>query len=75
VDAQAMRFAHLLGGLLLTAAAVALYVWPEVQVGRTLLLWVALFKTAGAAGLCVATQFFHCLLTGGSCCGSLRRRH
>ena len=73
VDPQAMRFAHLLAGLLLALSAGLLYFAPQMPDGRVLLLWIAAFKTVGALGFCSVTQFFHCVLSGSMCCGIGRK--
>lgn len=62
-----MRFAHALGALV-GGCALALILGKTPELGWTLLLWFAVFKTAGAMGFCLVSRMFTYAVQRGDCC-------
>jgi hypothetical protein len=64
---SSMRFAHILGALA-GACALALILGKTPELGWTLLLWFAAFKTAGAMGFCLISRLYTVAVQRGDCC-------
>ena len=72
LDVNAMRFAHILGTVLVSIPAI-LIATGLPHAGWAFLFFVAIAKTAGALGFCGASKLYACATSGGSCCSFLRR--
>jgi hypothetical protein len=71
LDERAMRFAHLVGALMVSASWLLLIVRPRS--GYVCLALVAVAKTAGALGFCSALRFYGCM-NSDTCCRWADRR-
>lgn len=65
--AASMRFAHTLG-VLVGGCSLALILGKAPELGWTVLLWFAAFKTAGAMGFCLVSRLYTVAIQRGDCC-------
>jgi hypothetical protein len=71
LDVNAMRFAHILGTVLV-GLPVALLHAGQPRMAWSILFFVAIAKTAGAMGFCAASKLYACANGGGACCRFMR---
>lgn len=72
LDANGMRFAHILGSVFSGACVLVLYLVDE-RVGWGLTFLLCILKTVSAVGLCPAYKLYGCM-TSGTCCSFLRKK-
>lgn len=69
LDENSMRFAHLLGSILLLISLLFLYFINE-KIGYIILFFICIVKTLGAFGMCTASKLYDCL-NSDTCCSFL----
>lgn len=76
LDEHAMRFAHILGTVLIAVGLLLLYLGNEnprlMSAGWGWLFVVAIAKTVGALGFCAASKLYTCVGSSGSCCAFIK---
>jgi hypothetical protein len=74
LDRNGMRFAHTVATLFI-GVPFCVTIWGSSRAAEAawrFLLFVALFKTAGAMGYCAVSRLYTCALGNGSCCTFLK---
>ena len=72
LDEKAMRFAHILGSILALLCIIFLYFINE-KIGWVIVFAFAILKTISAFGFCPASKLYSCVMSGG-CCALTKRR-
>jgi len=71
VDEHGLRFGHSVAACAVGIAVWAVSAGASVAAGWTVVLWVAIFKTAAAVAGCPVSSLWTCLAHGGTCCSWL----